>query len=215
MFHLIVIDAETSPSAQLKTHLTHLWKKRLRRLCDGSQSSLHRPRPGLHSPANVGRRALPERVVDEDRRRQVGCRSVRARKRLRQLRRDHSGKRPVPHEVPAEVEEVAQARLDLPEEDPRSPGNRFRRATCGKDPGQAGRRRRPRGSDEVSSLFKASEARGTAQHRGSIRTSHLAIPGLILGIPEFILMLLRFIDSRTESGQCKKLNSCRNLSSTR
>ena len=35
-------------------------------------------------------------------------------------------------------------------------------------------------------FFKTSEARGTAQHRGSIRTSHLAIPGLILGSPEFI-----------------------------
>ena len=42
---------------------------------------------------------------------------------------------------------------------------------------------------------------GKAQHRGSIRTSHPAVPGLVLVIPTFLqpknLMLLRSIDSGT------------------
>ena len=51
----------------------------------------------------------------------------------------------------------------------------------------------------------------------AFRTSHPAVPGSILGVPEFILMLLRFIVSGTalrerererererKSGQCKK-----------
>ena len=35
----------------------------------------------------------------------------------------------------------------------------------------------------------------TAQHRGSVHAFHPAILGLNLGVPKFILMLLRFIDN--------------------